>query len=188
MTYLYKKLIQITFTLILGFQCTHAQQIATINYNDFKSITLNGQITLDGLISVAGNWPSLKNQLGQPIDEDCDERNPVLGFEPSCRFTYPDLVINYTDVGNGVELANATLTGSNAYLKYKGTKIRVGDSINKLQSLFPEAYSKRGSITDEGVTRYFVRLNVNGSTTYLTFQYNDSSNEIVKISLFRILS
>jgi len=53
------------------------------------------------------------------LSEDCKEGDPFMGIEPYCSFTYDGLRINYTSVGNGVELSSLKLTDDSAFLNYE---------------------------------------------------------------------
>jgi hypothetical protein len=178
------------FILLLVFQLlneAYAQESAQISYQEFKTITLNNQITLDDLILLDGNWEQLKTALGQPINQECVEKDPFLGFDEYCEFHYDGLKIYYIDVGNGAELAKISLTNQSVYLTYQNVEIRTGYPVSVLQPLFPQAYHQRGAVSSGGETRYFIQLNVNQSITYLSFQYNPANNTIVEISLIQIL-
>ena len=183
-----KKLLLNLFIPFMILSCVNGQDVQKIDSNQFKKFALNDKITLKSLINVAGDWQTLKEQLGQPTEQRCEERDPILGFEPTCTFQYSGLVINYTDVGNGIELATAELTNSEAFLSYENIKLRVGTSILKLQDLFPEAYQKRRSVTNNDVTRHFIQLNIKNSDTYLSFQYSMSTNKVTRIKLLRIIT
>lgn len=166
----------------------NAQDPANLTSQDFSSIMLNDQMLLTDLIGIDGDYNHLKNELGQPLAEECNNDMVVLGMEPSCTFLYPGLEILYTDVGNGPELAEAIISGPGSHLTYQGVEIRVGDPVSKLQTLFPEAYSLRGPVTHGGVTRYYVQLNVAGSVTNLSFRYNNTTQTIAEIILLRIIT
>lgn len=187
----YLSIKSLTINLLVPFMilsCVYGQDVEKIENSQFEKFELNNKIKLKTLIDIAGDWQTLKDHLGQPSEQECEQRNPILGFEPSCTFRYNGLVINYTDVGNGIELANAELSNSKAFLNYEGRQIRVGDSVSKLQELFPEAYKKRHTVTNNDVTRHFIQLNVKSSVTYLSFQYNMETKKINLIKLLRIIT
>jgi len=179
----------LTFIFIVAaYPNLKAQEAAIFDGVEFGNIMLNDQMPLISLIGINGDYTRLKNELGQPIDEERNDDKVILGMEPSYTFYYPDMEIHYTDVGNGPELATAEITGPGSHLTYQGVEIRVGDPLNKLQPLFPEAYEKRGGITHRDTTTYAVRLNVGGSITGLSFHYNNSTQVITKIRLIQVLT
>jgi len=166
--------------------CSNAQESQQIDsINEFY---LNGKISLVDLLFVEGEWSVITESLGQPKSKECKEYQEILGFETTCDFFYPGIEIHYTNVGQGVELSSLELTTNDAFLQYKGSKIRVGDPITALQNLFPEAYQKRGPVTNGGKTRYIISLNVNKSITYLSFRYSNNTKKITEIKLFQILT
>ncbi|MDZ7755115.1 hypothetical protein [Rhodohalobacter sp.] len=102
-THLKKICIAVFFTFLpIGF--AHAQIAEKMNYDQFKNFSINNQITVVKLVNLDSNWEFLKESLGSPISEDCKEGDAFMGIEPYCSFMYDGLKINYTSVGNGVEL------------------------------------------------------------------------------------
>jgi len=179
----------LTFIFIVAaYPNLKAQEAAIFDGVEFGNIMLNDQMPLISLIGINGDYTRLKNELGQPIDEERNDDKAILGMEPSYKFYYPDMVISYTDVGSGPELAKAKITGPGSHLTCQGVEIRVGVPVSKLQPLFPEAFSLRGPVTHGGITRYYVQLNVAGSITYLTFRYSNTTQTIVEVELWQILT
>jgi len=182
------RLILVLIFIVAAYPNLKAQDAAIFDGNEFGNIMLNDQMPLIDLIGINGDYTRLKNELGQPIDEERNDDKAILGMEPGYTFFYPDVEISYTDVGSGPELVAAEITGPGSHLTYQGVEIRVGDPVSKLQPLFPEAYSLRGPVTNSGVTRYIVSINVAGSITYLTFRYSNTTQTIVEIELWQILT
>lgn len=185
----FMKNIIIFLTVLMSLpNCSMAQDSQQISYRSFKEFELNNVVTLNKLIDVKGNWSIITEALGQPQSKECKEYQEILGFETTCDFFYPGIEIYYTNVGQGVELSTLELTTNEAFLHYKGSKIRIGDPITVLQNSFPEAYQKRGPVTNGGKTRYIISLNVNKSITYLSFRYSNNTKKITEIKLFQILT
>jgi len=63
-------------------------------------------------------------------------------------------------------------------------EFRVGDSISKLASFFPEAYENRGELE----TIHVIKLNVAGSVANLSFRYDPSDETITEIRFIQVLT
>lgn len=173
----------LTVILFLSAQTTIAQQ-TSIDHNQFTKFSINNQITIEKLVNLEGNWEFLKGSLGDPVIEDCKEGDSFMGIEPHCSFTYDGLEINYTSVGNGVELSSVKITDDSAFLMYDNVKLRVGDSISKIAPIFPEAYDNRGQIE----TNHVIRLNIAGSVANISFHYNPIDDIITEIRFVQVLT
>jgi len=168
--------------LPIGF--AQAQDAEQIDHNQFTKFSINNQITIEKLVNLKGNWEFLKDSLGDPVSEDCREGDSFMGIEPHCSFTYDGLEINYTSVGNGVELSSIKITYDRVYLVYVRVELRVGDSISKLAPLFPEAYDNRGQIE----TNHVIRLNIAGSVANISFRYDPIDEKITEIRFIQVLT
>ena len=105
----------VLYLTFLPFSIAQAQDAEQIDHNQFTKFSINNQITIVELVSLASNWEFLKDSLGDPASEDCKEGDSFMGIEPHCSFTYDGLEINYTSVGNGVELSSITITNDSAF-------------------------------------------------------------------------
>jgi len=182
-THLKKICIAVFFTFSpIGF--AQAQIAEKMDYEQFKNFSINSQITIFELVSLESNWESLKESLGSPISEDCKEGDSFMGIEPHCSFTYDGLEINYTSVGNGVELSSIKINNDSAHIMYENVELHVGDSISKLAPLFPEAYENRGQIE----TNHLIRLNIAGSVANISFHYNPVDKKITEIRFVQVLT
>ncbi|WP_340106595.1 hypothetical protein [Rhodohalobacter sp. 8-1] len=171
------------FTFLpIGF--TQAQIAEKIDYEQFKNFSIHDQITIERLVNLEGNWEFLKDSLGEPVSEDCKEGDSFMGIESYCSFTYDGLEINYTSVGNGVELSSVKITNDNAFLMYENIELRVDDSISKIAPLFPEAYDNRGLID----TNHVIKLNVAGSVANISFLYDPIDEKITEIRFVQVLT
>lgn len=179
-----KKLSAIIITVLLTFSCAQAQDAEQIDYNQFTEFTINNQITIVELVNLESDWEFLKESLSNPVSEDCKEGDSFMGIEPYCNFTYNGLKINYTSVGNGVELSSIKITNDSAFLMYENVELRVGDSISKISSLFPEAYINRGQVE----TNHVIRLNIAGSVANISFRYDPIDEKITEIRFVQVLT
>ena len=169
--------------------CAHAQEEEQISTEQFLQLSVNGSISVASLSQLDGDWETLKEALGEPLEEDCKEYSAILGFETTCDFLYDGLEILYANVGRGPELAEIVITNSTPFLEYEGTKLRVGDPVSRLEPHFPEAYVNRGPLENaEGHTSYFVRLNIAGSVSNLYFEYDVETQNITEIVFYKILT
>lgn len=169
--------------------CTEAQEPEQISFEQGNQFSVSSTISLNSLVSLEGDWIHLKEVLGEPVEENCQEYNSLLGFEPACSFAYDGLEINYANVGNGIELASVKLTNDTPFLEYEDTAIRVGDPISSLEPLFPEAYANRGPIhNSSGESLYWIHLNIGGSVAYISFRYDPNSVIIEEISFTQVLT
>jgi len=178
------KLYAITIIFLFTLSCAQAQDAEQIDHNQFTKFSINNQITIVELVSLDSNWEFLKESLGSPISEDCKEGDSFMGIEPHCSYTYDGLKINYTSVGNGVELSSIKITNDSAHIMYENVELHVGDSISKLAPLFPEAYENRGQIE----TNHLIRLNIAGSVANISFRYNQVDEKITEIRFIQVLT
>src|SRR6056297_337771 len=174
----------IIITVLLTCSCAQAQDAEQIDHNQFTKFIVNDQISIVELVALESNWPFLKDSLGDPLTEDCKEGDAFMGIEPHCSYTYDGLEINYTSVGNGVELSSIKMSNDSAYLVYENVKLRVGDSISKIAPLFTEAYNNRGQID----TNHVIRLNVTGTVANITFRYDPVDDKITEIRFVQVLT
>jgi len=174
----------VLYFTFLPFSIAQAQDAEQIDHNQFTKFSINSQITLERLVNLEGNWEFLKDSLDDPVSEDCKEGDSFMGIEPHCSFTYDGLGINYTSVGNGIELSSIKITDDRVYLVYESVELRVGDSISKLAPLFPEAYDNRGQID----TNHVIRLNIAGSVANISFRYNPKDDKITEIRFVQVLT
>lgn len=101
------RLILVLIFIVAAYPNLKAQDAAIFDGNEFDNIMLNDQMPLIDLIGINGDYTRLKNELGQPIDEERNDDKAILGMEPGYKFLYPDMLISYTDVGSGPEHAEA---------------------------------------------------------------------------------
>lgn len=178
------KLSVIIITLLHTFSCAYAQDAEQIDHTQFSKFIVNDHISIVELVTLESNWAFLKDSLGDPLTEDCKEGDAFMGIEPHCSYTYDGLEINYTSVGNGVELSSINMTNDSAYLMYENVELRVGDSISKIAPLFAEAYNNRGQID----TKHVIKLNVAGSVANITFRYDPVDDKITEIRFVQVLT
>jgi len=114
-----KKIWIVVLFTFLPIDFAQGQKAEEIDYEQFKKFSINDQNTIEELVDLESNWEFLKASLGNPLSEDCKEGDPFMGIEPYCSFTYDGLRINYTSVGNGVELSSLKLTDDSAFLNYE---------------------------------------------------------------------
>lgn len=131
----------VLITLPLGAPTAASAQVAQeIPFEEFQQFMLNGSVELWDLQEVAGNWPSLKNLMGNPEAESCEDL--VLGED--CTFSWPGVTTRYTNAVTGDWEVHYVLILNGSSLKYGTVTISPGDSIAKISGIFPEAYAERG--------------------------------------------
>lgn len=179
-----KKFRIVLYFTFLQIGIVQAQEAELIDHDQFTKFIVNDHITIFELVTLESNWEFLKDSLGDPVSESCKEGDLFMGFEPYCNFTYNGLKINYTSVGNGVELSSIKITNDSAYLMYENVELRVGDSISKIAPLFTEAYNNRGQIE----TNHAIKLNVDGSVANISFRYDPIDEKITEIRFVQVLT
>jgi hypothetical protein len=167
----------------------HAQSIEQISYQQFTKFSINGDISVITLKDLDSDWNYLKEALGEPADEECSDGVAFIGMLPTCRFYYDGLEIKYSSSDGDVNLSSMKLTNANYYLQYEDVEIKVGDPTSELEAVFPEAYNGRGPVhAPSGVTNYYIRLNIEGGGSNISFRYNHETQIITEISYIQILT
>lgn len=161
-----------------------------IEYEELKKFSLNGKISLYNIINLEENWNQLRDKLGKPTKEITRERPDDLGLRPTWIFHYPDIKIDYsddyTDGSDSIEFSSLSISGTKAFLTYKGHEIRISQNIEILEKLFPEAYSKRHDIPLDDSGEYYIQLNVGKSNVGISFRYHPNDKIIKEIEFYKI--
>lgn len=161
-----------------------------IEYEELKDFSLNGKITLFEIINLEEDWNKLRYKLGEPSEEIKEEQPADLGLRPTKIFHYPDLKIRYsddhTDGERVIAFARVSIKGPDSFLEYKDNKIMVNHSIDILEELFPEAYSKARKIPLGDSGEYQIQLNVGRSNVGISFRYHPDDNKIINIGFYQI--
>lgn len=165
-----KSLLPIFLTIFIS------QGYGVITISDFESTTINQSISLDELLNIDGNWTELKNKLGQPNSEKCEDQI----VERVCNFNYAGAEIRYTDLLDDFYLSKATFTKSNFVFRIKGVDIKTGDSIEKLSNIFPNEYKK-------GLGSNRVLFHIADAEVSLSFNFEPNTNKITEIIVFQNL-
>ncbi|KYG71598.1 hypothetical protein EV198_2147 [Roseivirga ehrenbergii] len=152
------------------------QGYGVITISDFASIKINQSISLDELLNIDENWSELKNKLGQPSTEKCEDQF----VEQVCNFTYAGATVKYTDLLGDFYLSKASFTKSSFVFRIKGVDVKVGDSISKLSNIFPNEYQK-------GLSSNRLLFHVADMDISLSFNFNPSTNKISEILIFQAL-
>lgn len=151
-----------------------------ISYTEFKKIKINNLISLDDLHSANGNWQPMINAFGNSNGQSCT--SSFVGTQ--CIFQYNGLKLNYNDYNGSFEMLFLEITNNNYQLHYNNNIIKVGDNIDILEPIFPDAYEKRQGVNFDGNTKYFVMLRVGeDSTLRIVFNFEIHTGEIISIQL-----
>ncbi len=155
-------------------------QDAFISYPEFKKIKINDLISLEDLHEANGNWQPMINAFGGINEESCS--NSFVGTQSI--YQYHGLTINYSNHNGPFEMLKLEISNSNYKLHYNNSIIKVGDNIDILEPLFPDAYANKRGVNFDGNTRYFALLRVGAdSTLRLVFNFDILNGQITSIEL-----
>lgn len=151
-----------------------------ISYSEFKKVKINNLISLEDLYEADGNWQPMINAFGSANGQSCS--NSFVGTQYI--YQYNGIRLNYNDYNGSFEMRHLEITNSNYKLHYNNSIIKVGDNIDILEPLFPDAYSNRKRVNFNGDTNYFAMLRVGASSTLrLVFNFNILTGQITSIEL-----
>ena len=127
----------------------------------------------------------------QQIQSTFGNMNPTCtssGGVSDCKFNYQGVELLYTDYHQDFQLASAIFTTADHGITYKGVEIKVGDSIDKIESLFKSAYATRGERVVGTETTYEAIVLFKDTQVSLSFVYNSQDSEIMRIEIFDVLT
>lgn len=168
--------------------CAQSEIAGEIGINRLKELYVvnmsrqASRMSVADIYTIGNNWHTVASKLSISAAE-C--KNQASGNW--CYYKPQGLDAAFTDYLGDYNFSHLNITDRSFSLEVDGVKVKPGDSISSLSSLFSEAYQKRSKIPGADSEGYQVLLHLKDTELSISFVYDSNNQKISSIEIHHSL-